>query len=313
MATDYDERTSLNTFRAAAAVLGTFFAVAMKPLSDALGGDADAWWWSGVIIAVWLVLPWLAVHAVSFERPGFQRSSRIGFVEGAKVLARHRAYRILSGLYILARIAVDLIGAMFLYYFAVWLGREQDFAPTLLLFLGLVVLCLPFWLRIARLTDKRNIFVFGAAWWIGAELLIFLGQPEWPRWTIYAIACLAAVGYAVADLMPWAMLGDVIDEDELATGERREGMYVGFFTFIRKLGGATAVLCVGLALDFAGYSGDLPRDEQPETALFTIRVLMALVPSLLLALAIWVAVSYPLSRAAHRRVLAEIRRRGTSI
>ncbi len=43
MARDYDERTSFNTYRSAAAVLGTLAAVGMKPLSDALGGDAGAW------------------------------------------------------------------------------------------------------------------------------------------------------------------------------------------------------------------------------------------------------------------------------
>ena len=33
----------------------------------------------------------------------------------------------------------------------------------------------------------------------------------------------------------WMMLGDVVDEGGLATGERGEGMYVGFFTFLRKV------------------------------------------------------------------------------
>ena len=38
MATSYDERTSFNTFRSAAAVLGTFAAVSMKPLADKMRG-----------------------------------------------------------------------------------------------------------------------------------------------------------------------------------------------------------------------------------------------------------------------------------
>ena len=40
MARGYDERTSLNTYRAAAAVLGTFAAVGMQGLAEALGGSA---------------------------------------------------------------------------------------------------------------------------------------------------------------------------------------------------------------------------------------------------------------------------------
>lgn len=309
MAPTYDERTSFNTFRSAAAVLGTFAAVGMKTLADALGGDSAAWWRAAMVVGVWLVLPWFAVHRVSFERPGYRRAAQVGFVEGAKLLLKHRAYRVLSGFFILARIAVDLIGAMFLLYFIYWIGREEDFDVTMFLFLGVVVLSLPFWLRVAKHHDKKTIFIFGAAWWIGAQIFIFAAEPEWPRWMMFAVAGLAAVGYAVADLMPWAMIGDVIDEDELVTGERREGVYVGFFTFLRKLGGATAVALTGVALDWSGFAGDATREMQTQTALDAVRVLTGIAPAVFLALAIWIALGYPLSRAAHQEVLDRIRRR----
>jgi sugar (glycoside-pentoside-hexuronide) transporter len=313
MAIGYDERTSLNAFRSAAAVLGTCAAVAMKPLSDALGGGAHGWWYAACAVGIWLVLPWFGVFKVSFERPEFARDERVGFKDGVRILVAHRAYRSLAGFYILARIAVDLIGVMFLFYFTDWLGRSEDFAPTLLLFLCIVVLSLPFWLRVAKQHDKRTIFVFGAAWWIGAQLFIFLGDPTWPRWTMFAVASLAAIGYAVADLMPWSMLGDVIDEDELATGDRREGVYVGFFTFLRKLGGASAVLLVGVTLDLSGYvSGGASTAPQTPFVLETIRILTSVAPALFLALAIWVALSYPLSRAAHQSILDQLRQRNRS-
>jgi Na+/melibiose symporter-like transporter len=109
------------------------------------------------------------------------------------------------------------------------------------------------------------------------------------------------------------MLGDVIDEDELVTGDRREGGYVGFFTFLRKLGGASAVLLVGVVLDLSGYvAGDGPKAPQTPFVLETIRVLTSLAPALFLALAIWVALSYPLSRAAHQSILDQLRRRNRS-
>jgi GPH family glycoside/pentoside/hexuronide:cation symporter len=130
---------------------------------------------------------------------------------------------------------------------------------------------------------------------------------------MFVVASLAAIGYAVADLMPWSMLGDVIDEDELVTGDRREGVYVGFFTFLRKLGGASAVLLVGVVLDLSGYAaGDVPKAPQTPFVLETIRVLTSLVPALFLALAIWVALGYPLSRAAHQSILDQLRRRNRS-
>ncbi len=309
MATDYDERTSLNTFRSVAAVLGTLAAVGMKPIADSMGGDSAAWATTAALTAIWLVVPWFAVYAVSFERPVYGSRVPLGFVDGIRALAAHRSYRILATLYILARIAVDLIGAMLLFYFAYWIGREEDFAPTLALFLVIVVLSLPVWLAFAKKHDKRTLFIAGAAWWSAVQIALFVADASWPRWVLFAVPSLAAVGYAVAEMMPWAMLGDVIDEDELATGERREGMYVGFFTFLRKIGGATAVLAMGLVLELSGFVGGPERGDQGEMALLSIRTLTSLVPMAALLLAIAFATRYPLTREAHAKTVSALARR----
>jgi GPH family glycoside/pentoside/hexuronide:cation symporter len=306
MATEYDERTSLNTFRSVAAVMGTLAAVGMKPIADALGGDSAAWATTAAATAVWLVVPWFAVYAVSFERPGYAKSTPLGFLDGLRALAAHRAYRNLSTLYILARIAVDMIGAMLLLYFAYWIGREEDFAPALGLFFVVVILALPVWLAVAKKRDKRTLFIAGTAWWSAIQVALFLADSSWPRWVLFAVPSLAAVGYAIAELMPWSMLGDVIDEDELATGERREGMYVGFFTLLRKIGGATAVLLMGLVLELSGFVGDLERTEQTELALLSIRTMTSLVPMAVLLLAIAAAIRYPLTREGHAKTISAL-------
>jgi GPH family glycoside/pentoside/hexuronide:cation symporter len=312
MATDYDERTSLNTFRSAAAVAGTFVAVAMKPIAEALGGDAAGWLQTAGWMGVWVALPWVAVFAVSFERPGFRREANLGIVEGALAVARHRSFRNLASFYILARIAVDLIGAMFLLYFTYWIGREADFAPVLGMFLAVVVISLPGWLAVARNRDKRTIFIIGAGWWAAIQIVIFLAGPDWPRPLLFVVPAIAAIGYAVADLMPWAMLGEVIDEDELATGERREGLYVGSFMFLRKLGGASAVLAVGAVLQFSGFDGSGERQNQSDEALLAIRLLTSLVPMALLIASIWVASRFPLTREAHRAILDQLEARNAA-
>jgi sugar (glycoside-pentoside-hexuronide) transporter len=303
MATDYDERISLNTYRTIAAVLGTFAAVGMKELADALGGGAAGWQASAWILGAWITLPWIAVWAVSFERPDFVRPAQMGFVEGARLLARHHAYRKLVGLYLFARIAVDLIGAMFLLYFSYWIGREGDFSITLSLFLTLVVFALPVWLRIAQHSDKRTVFVVGTLWWALIQVAIYFAGPDWPRWSLFAITGLAAIGYAVADLMPWSMLGEVIDEDDLATGERREGLYNGVFTFLRKLGGALGVFLVMGLLDVLGYR---KGEEQNETARQAIRWMTGVAPACFLIAGVLLTRGYPLSRARHTDILRRL-------
>jgi len=111
------------------------------------------------------------------------------------------------------------------------------------------------------------------------------------------------VGYAVMDLMPWSMLGEVVDEDDLATGERREGIYNGFFTFLRKLSGS---LAVALAFALLGALGLERGDVQNPTVRTAIRLLATLAPALCLAVAFWFARAYPLTRRRHAEILSAL-------
>ncbi|MDX1649465.1 MAG: glycoside-pentoside-hexuronide (GPH):cation symporter [Myxococcota bacterium] len=312
----YHERTSINAWRATFAILGTLLAVttlrtlAEGPVASALGGRAQGYAGTGLLFGLWMMWPWLVVHRVTWERPELHRPAKEGFLQGVISLARHPAYRSLVGLFILGRIAIDLSTAMFIFYFSFWLGRPDDFEITMGLFLVCVVAAFPVWTRVAAHRDKRTIFLFGAAWWVGSQVFLMLAQPEWPRVAIFFGAALAGVGYAAADMIPWSMLGEVVDEDELRSGERREGIYFGFFTFLRKLGGAVGVALAFLVLDLVGF--ERGGGEQDATVLLAIRSLTAGAPAVFVLLAAWVALTYPIGRARHDEILRalEARRRG---
>ncbi len=307
MALDYVERTAMNVYRAAAAITGVFVAsVAVQPAANWFGGGAVGWGWVGVVLGVWMVWPWLVVYRVSWERTGFARRSEAGLIEGLRSVARHGAYRRLVGLFLCARIAVDLVGAMFIFYFHYWLGRPGDFPLTMAVMLSAVLVSMPLWLALSRRFDKHVLFACGALWWIGVQAVFLAAQPDWPRWVIFALAAAGGIGYGLADLMPLSMLGEVVDADEWATGERREGVYAGFFTFLRKLGGATGVFVAGAVLDVVGFQQGI---GQSETVLGAIRLLTAAVPAAFLAVAAWVGWTYPLPRARPAAILARLAER----
>ncbi len=90
------------------------------------------------------------------------------------------------------------------------------------------------------------------------------------------------------------------------TGERREGLYNGGFTFLRKLSGALAVfLALGL-LDLAGLEAG--RQQQAHT-LWTVRLLTGFGPGVFLLVAAWFARGYTISQAAHEDLVEKLRAR----
>ncbi len=304
MATDYDERTSLNSYRAAAAIMGTMVAAAFFGIAGWLGGGADAYATTGLAIGLWLVVPWPFVFAVSFESRADDPPPQIDILSTLKNLARHSSYRRLCVLYIGGRISMDLLGLAIPLFITIWLGRPGDVHWALLSTLGVVVLSLPFWLSYARRREKHHIFAMGSLWFVACLVAIGLGDPSWPRWVMFVISGLLGIGYAAVDLMPWAMIGEVVDENELSSGERSQGVYNGVLTFLRKVGGATAYMVAGFALSLAGF--DKEASQQSPVVMNSIRLLATAAPALFLLLGLLAVRGYPLTRARHAEILASL-------
>ena len=258
MARDYHERTSINAYRAGCAVSGTLFAVGLRALADAWGGDADAYAAAGAIFGVWLLVPWLPAFRVSFERRDLAVPPPAPLLQGAVEIATHKNFLRLSALFVSARIAVDLGAAALAYYTAYWLGRPGDLVWCMVILLLSSIVSLPIWLRIAQTVDKHRMFIAGGGFWALLLCGLFFIPQDFPRGALFGIIGLAGFGYCAADLTPWSMIGEVIDEDELATGQRREGVYNGFFTVMRKIAGASGVAAMGFGFELAGYVADQP-------------------------------------------------------
>ena len=104
--------------------------------------------------------------------------------------------------------------------------------------------------------------------------------------------------------MPFSMMADVVDEDELVSGTRREGTCFGIMNFGEKLASGGALLLSGALL--SRFIHLVPGQEaQSPAAVERIGIAYGLVPGVLLALAVAMVLRFGLNR---RRV-AEIQTR----
>jgi Na+/melibiose symporter-like transporter len=314
MALSYDDRTSLNTFRAVGAILGVFAAISMRPLAEWFGGGAQGFQSAGALLGAVFALPWFAVYAVSFERPELHRVSyETGFASGLRSAFALSSFRRLLALFLFSRMAIDTVSTLLILYFTHWLGRSHAFEVGMVLFLASVIAAFPVWLRISKRTDKVRLFITGAWIWMSIQAVLLFLEPDTPLMYVYGLMAVAGAGYAAVDVMPWSMLGEVIDEDELRSGERREGLFHGLFTFFRKLGGAIGVALVLGVLELAGFRSG--ASSESGSARLAILWLTGLAPAVFLLAAILAARGYPLTRRAHAQLLARLheRRRATQL
>ena len=159
---------------------------------------------------------------------------------------------------------------------------------------------------------RRWSFIIGSGTWILTLLAIASLRSD--QVTLgYILAVMSGLGIATTYVIPWAMLPDVIEQDELQTGQRREGSYYAVAAFFQKLGTGLALWIMAQILAWTGYitpavgSDILP--QQPSAAISATRLFAGLVSAVLLSFAIVFAWRYPISRQEHIKNLHELTHR----
>lgn len=315
----YNERINLISFKSAFSIAGSIFVlVTAQLLFTHIDHPSHKYLAVGAINSVLIVLAvlicvvgtWPRYRIVQCQRPvDHQLQSQLSLIQQAKSALQNPAFRWVMGLYLCSWTAVQVSAVVLPYFVVDWMGlSEQSFVQMALVVQGTAVVTIIFWNWLGRKTDKRTIYFLGAPLILLAQLGLFSLQPGQSH-VMYSLAVLAGVGTATVYLVPWSMLPDVVDFDEARTGLRREGIFYGFAVFVQKIGIAIAVFLTSRVLDWSGYlsstGGDHNPMAQPNTALWTIRLIMGPVPVVLILGGVVCATFYPISRQVHRQILKQ--------
>ena len=96
---------------------------------------------------------------------------------------------------------------------------------------------------------------------------------------------------------------DVIDYDEYLTGERKEGAYFSAWFFVSKLSYGVMLMVTGFALSLAGF---VPKVEQNEAVVFTLRFLYAGVPFIAYLVGAYLLGRFAFNEEEHKHVQSEL-------
>ncbi|NEP47180.1 MAG: MFS transporter, partial [Okeania sp. SIO2H7] len=226
----------------------------------------------------------------------------------------NRPFLYVIGIYLFSWLGVQLTASILPFFVVNWMGLSEETFPLVAIAVqGTALVMLFIWTAVSKKVGKKAVYFMGVAFWFIAQAGLFLLQPGQVK-LMYFLAVLAGIGVSTAYLVPWSLIPDVIDLDELNTGERREGVFYSFMVFLQKMGLAIGLFLVGLALEFAGFIERVPGEPipvQPESALLAIRIAIGPLPTCFLVGGLILASFYPITKSAHEEILLKLKERKT--
>lgn len=304
LSTNYDERTRVLAWKGYIQVIGTFGAAWFYwiCLHPAFGSEVVGVRWLSVLISLIMLGGVLAVvFACTEKTDASSRQPRIPLGPALALTLRNRPFLVLQAAILVIALGTGcegLIGSYVHIYYTCQGSKElasviTGIGGTLTVFSTLAALPLGLW--ISTHYGKRTAAMAGLGISLaGVILLPFTLIPQAP-YLIIVSWVIIALGMPCASLMFGSMTADITDEDELATGLRREGMYVATGGFLGKIASIVTLLLSGWLPHLAGYSdtNDPPGPEH----LGMMRIMLIGIQAAAIFAAISIIWFYPITRA----------------
>lgn len=244
------------------------------------------------------------------------------FLKGYITPYKNKSYAWHIGMYVSAFTCMDMLSALAAYYADhVWRNTIVDLGfmtmefSSMFVVAPLMVAAVIAFPLVRWVMDKKGkgfAFRMGLPFYIIGGILIAVLDPAWcPPLVIPFVAFIMGFGFGGAQMIPWMIFPDTLDICELATGERPTGNYSGMMTLIRKVAGALGVGLIGWILTGVGYdtyianinNGISNAPALTANVVLTIRLLMGIAVTVLIAFAFFAACNFRLNN----KVLARVR------
>jgi glycoside/pentoside/hexuronide:cation symporter, GPH family len=317
---DYDERTSLSSFRFMFSIGGSIVSLIIALWIFGAVPEAQAYFVLASVVALISIvtLYWCVwgtkQRAMTIEKRRLAQpiEADLPLRQQVSIALSNRPFLFVIGLYLCSWFAVQNTVAFIPFFAKNYMGlNNQAYTLVLIAVQVTAFLMLGVWRNLAARVGKKAVYMMGNALWMIAEIGLFMLKPG-QTGMLYALGVVIGMGVSTAYLIPWSMIPDVIELDELKTGQRREGVFYSFMVLLQKLVLAAALAIVGQTLQAAGFLSQMagqPEPVQPPAALEAIRWMVGPLPALVLAIGIALAYFYPITKEKHAEILLQLAER----
>lgn len=319
LAKTYDERTSLTSFQMGFSIAGGIGVLLLAQLIFGwvpnpdqrflvLAGVCSTLVVLAIFLSVWGTYRQTASSRLA--RNDREASTQPPFWSQVSTVFKQREFQLVTGIYVLSWVSVQGMVAILPYFIQNWMNLPVQHVTQMVVLMQIAALVsIPLWRSLSQRVGKKGVFLLGIPALIGGQLglsLLHSGQIG----LMYGCAIGIGIGLSTIYLVPWAMLPDVIDLDELRNGQRREGLFYSLLMQMQKFGLAIALFLLSQGLNWTGFistTGGSPMPVQPPSVLVSIRLEIGLIPAMVMMLALFLTYHYPITHEVHKTVLLQLR------
>jgi GPH family glycoside/pentoside/hexuronide:cation symporter len=309
LTSDYDERTSLTSFRMFFSILGSLLAFTLPWMivGSFSPENAPRVLIMGAIFGLISALPMFITFFGTEEKEEYIELEKPTFRESIQAVWKNVPFRFGLGIFLATWISVDILQTGLVYYVKYVVQRESQNEIIMATIFVIAMFALPIWNWVSERWSKKHAYMYGIAFWAVVQMGMIALVPSTPLGIILVMCSLAGIGVAAAHVLPWAILPDAIEWYEYKTGERHEGMFYSLTTLTRKITSSISIPLILVLLDITGYQPNIL--QQNSQALWGIRLVIGPIPAVLLIVGIIIAYHYPLDRDDFLEIVDSIKKR----
>ena len=335
LTSDYDERTSLMSFRHFFAWVGglsiqvllLFFLLKPSEANPSGYFNLAGWHTYGLVAAIVIFLAILSSatgthrHIPHLRPPPPKRNITLGkvFSEIFETLS-NPSFRALFLATLFGLLATGISATLNQYINGYFWGftTTQTAGLTIGVYISAVLALIIAPLAGKTLGKKRGAIIIGILAFTIAPAPVFarllgLMPPNGTEALYYTVLVITVADLALIiayQMLAASMVADIVEDSELKTGRRSEGIFFAGISFIRKLAQGGGVFFASLILTAATIVPGTPPDQVSDTALRSLGWGYALTLIIVWTLMIVCVSFYRISRADHERNLRELSKRG---
>lgn len=310
MSNSYDERASLATWKNYFGLLPTVAISACLVLVDFWSSkfsNPDLGWTATIACYMVPTLLFLAIlykFTSGYERPRDEKAEATHWsFQNVLALFKNKGTRVVMLIFGIAIFANTINYSVQVYYYTEYMGMTSDQVALATFVFGVAsVFCAYLVEKLMIKLDKKMSWVVA----IGLEALVlivaigfFIQAGSNSMAALMVTMLLMGLGNAAVYQVPWAMIPDCVDVDQLAdpNGRRNDGIVFGAVAFVQKACGAVGALVLGILIDMA--AGD-PN---------AYKYIFAFLVGGIYLLTCLIVKAYPISKKRHDDVIEAIEAR----